>query len=370
MSKSKVISILILSVSLLIVVISIVYMYHLSQLMALEEQKRVHIWADATEQFILAGPDDDIDFYTQIIEDNTSIPVYMVDSAGQILLSRNVDRPVADPTLLHGPIEVRVEDQVQYIYYDDSSLLSQLRYFPYVQLALIVIFLLITMYLVYVQQRSEQDKVWVGLTKETAHQLGTPISSLNAWQELLESKYPEDEMIPEMRHDIDRLRMVADRFGKVGSVPELTMEPLDQLVEKTTRYMRQRMGRRITLDCTTVPAHAMLSASLFSWVLENLIKNAVDASATSISITLTEEGNVYQIDIADNGKGIAGRHPQRVFAPGYTTKKRGWGLGLSLAKRIVEDYHRGHLLLQQTEPGVGTTFRILLKKPEDRTTAA
>lgn len=331
--------------------------------MELEERKRMAVWAEATEAFIAAGPEENIDFYTEIIEDNTTIPVYMLDTGGRVLMTRNVEHPAIDPTQLHGPIPVRIEGSVeQYIYYDDSLLLLQLRYFPYVQLALVVIFVLIAIMLVYTVQHAMQNKVWVGLSKETAHQLGTPISSLNAWQELLEARYPEDEMIPEMRVDVERLRMVAERFSKIGSVPELKMEALDDVVETTVRYMQQRVGRRVMLTCSTVPATVMLNAPLFSWVLENLIKNAADASATNIMLHLTEEGEMFQLDVTDNGKGIDLHRPNRVFEPGYTTKKRGWGLGLSLAKRIVEDYHKGHLVLQQTLVGEGSTFRILLKK--------
>lgn len=368
MSRSKLISILVLVLSLLIVVAGSVYMSHLASRMAEEEQHRINIWAEATEQLILADENTDIDFYTSIIEANTSIPVYMLDADGNILLTRNVKHPSDNPTSLHGPITVHISDEiVQYIYYDDSNLLFQLRYFPYVQFSFLFIFILVAIITLYTLQRSEQDKVWVGLSKETAHQLGTPISSLNAWQELLENTYPDDALIPQMRQDIERLHVVAERFSKVGSVPELRLENLAETTDRSVRYMRTRFGARVQVDFEREDweAEVLLSAPLFSWVLENLMKNAVDAGATEIVLTLTDEGELYQLDVADNGKGIPGRRPNRVFEPGYTTKQRGWGLGLSLSKRIVEDYHRGQLLLHRTEPGRGTTFRILLKKPKD-----
>lgn len=358
----------ILTICLLIVAGIVVYMTHLSREVAREEAQRVAIWAEATERMIQAGDDEDIDFYTEILEQNTSIPVYMVDSAGNILLSRNVSHPVADPRSLSGPIEVRIptdsEDIVQYIYYDESTLLVQLRYFPYVLAFLIITFVAIAIVLIMTQLKAEQNRVWVGLSKETAHQLGTPISSLNGWQELLEMKYPDDTMIPEMRKDISRLTTIADRFGKVGSRPELRDEDIDTVIANTAQYMQTRLGSKIQIEYPRLlsadPLLVKLSDSLFSWVIENLIKNAADAGATSIRLLLTEEGEQLQLDIIDNGHGISGRNPSRVFRPGYTTKRRGWGLGLSLAKRIVEEYHGGRLLIQSTAPGVGTTFRIYL----------
>lgn len=375
MSKSKIISIIVLSFSLFFVLASVIYMDHLSTRMAEEERHRVSIWATATQMLIQAEEGDDIDFISQIIEDNTSIPVYMVDADGHILGTRNVKHPVADPTSLHGPIEMRLApNNVQYIYYDDSNLLFQLRYFPLVQVVLIVIFLVVAFITLFSVLSSEQDKVWVGLSKETAHQLGTPISSLNAWQELLEMKYPNDPMIPEMRRDIERLDTVAARFSKVGSAPVLMPENPGLVLSKTIGYMATRFGKRVLVRASGVEEvaalgdeeqSARLSAALFSWVIENLMKNAVDAGATEIDIRLSDEGERWQIDVTDNGKGIPGRRPNKVFEPGYTTKQRGWGLGLSLSKRIVEDYHRGQLLLQRTEVGVGTTFRVLLKKAKD-----
>lgn len=339
------------------------YLDNLCRQMAQEETKRINIWAEATQRLIDAKEDEDIDFYTTIIEQNTSIPVYMISADGEILLTRNVDVPVADTSLLHGPIVLDVGDQVQYIYYDESRLIRSMRYFPYVMLLLILVFIIALVYVVRSELYAEQNRVWIGLTKETAHQLGTPISSLNGWQELLESTYPNDALIPEIRKDIARLGVIAERFGKVGSVPQLRQEDLGTVVDQTVDYMKLRLGGRVQMVWTQPadPCMIDLSSPLFSWVMENLIKNAVDAGATKIEVTLTEEGECYQVDVMDNGHGISGR-PNRVFNPGFTTKRRGWGLGLSLARRIVEQYHHGILKIQKTEAGIGTTFRILLFK--------
>lgn len=372
------------TILLLIVISSALYMHHLARQMAEEESERVSIWAEAQERFIMADDDEDIDFYTTIIERNNSIPVYMTDSAGNILLSRNVTHPVSEVRRLHGPIQVRIADDLtQYIWYDDSNLLTQLRYFPWVLSALVFVFVIAVVIVLYTSQRAEQNHLWVGLSKETAHQLGTPISSLNAWIELLTTTYPQDTMIPEMRKDIDRLHVIADRFSKVGSEPELKPENLDAIVQTSASYMQTRLGKRIhisypepstmnpepsTLNHT--PYTTLLSAPLFSWVLENIIKNAVDAGATEIGITLSDEGEKYQIEITDNGKGIPSAKQSHIFDPGFTTKQRGWGLGLSLARRIVEQYHHGRLTLvsstllntENPDQPHGTTFRILLNK--------
>lgn len=368
MTQRKTIGISILVMSALVLIASVGYMTHLSKRVGQQEQQRIAIWAGATEQFILAGEDENIDFYTQIIEDNTSIPVYMLDDRGNVLLTRNVEDPVKDPTTLHGPIEVRIaDDNIQYIYYDDSDVLKQLRFFPYVLVVIILIFIVIATWMLLTQQRSDQDKLWVGLSKETAHQLGTPISSLNAWQELLSATYHDNEMIPEMKQDIHRLEVIADRFSKIGSEPELTDANLIALAQDSVQYMRTRLSKRVQISLDTDGVESLtahLSPALFGWVLENMIKNSVDAGATEIQLSIRDQGERYVLDLSDNGKGIEGRNPDRIFRPGYTTKKRGWGLGLSLGKRIVEDYHRGELLLYKTEPGVGTTLRIVLKNPE------
>ncbi|MCQ2331324.1 MAG: ATP-binding protein, partial [Paludibacteraceae bacterium] len=340
-----------------------------------EEQNRVEIWADATHRLITADDTEDLSFYLSIIEANTTIPVYMVDSAGHILDTRNVKKPVDDPRELNGPIELRISDDiVQYIYYDESTLLTRLKFFPYIEFGIIFLFVLIAVVTLFTAQRSEQDRVWVGLSKETAHQLGTPISSLNAWQELLQTKYPEDELIPEMQRDLERLQVIAERFSKVGSEPELKPAELNKVVEQTVNYMRTRVSNKVTINMVHCAFTGVLGSTivnlnnpLFSWVLENLIKNALDAMEGKGTITIAmeqEDENIY-LDITDTGHGIDRRMFRAIFQPGYTSKKRGWGLGLSLSKRIIEDYHGGKLFVKSSEIGVGTTFRIVLKQTEN-----
>lgn len=361
---------LILLVALLIVTAFVLYINHLAHMLRAEEQQRIEIWAGATERLIQAPEGEDLTFCLSIIEANTSIPVYIVDSEGTILESRNVKHPVSDPRTLNGPIELRLsEDNVQYIYYDESFLLTRLKWFPYIEFAIIFLFVLIAVVTLITAQRSEQDRVWVGLSKETAHQLGTPISSLNAWQELLQSRYPQDELIPEMRLDIHRLSVIAERFSKVGSEPELAATDLVPIVQDTVSYMRTRISNKVQLIWQN-PGRAvpvMLNASLFGWVLENLIKNALDAmnGVGTITLLLTEDERQLHLDIADTGRGIDRSLYRAIFQPGYTSKKRGWGLGLSLSKRIIEDYHRGKLFVKTSEVGVGTTFRITLEKAKN-----
>lgn len=358
---------LVLVLSLVIVAASVLFTNNLARQLAQEEQKNVEVWAEATRQLILADEDTDIDFVTSIIENNTTIPVYMVDEDGKILVCRNVEQPVDDPRTLSGPIELRISpNNVQYIYYDESNLLRQLRYVPYIQFALIFIFIAIAVVMMLTAQRSEQNRVWVGLSKETAHQLGTPISSLNAWQELLSERYPNDELIPQMKTDIDRLHTIADRFSKIGSEPELQETDIVQPLRDTINYMRSRVSKKVEI-VAMLPSEEcllMLNVPLFEWVIENLIKNAVDAMSGVGKITIDmqqkEEGEVW-IDISDTGKGMDKHTLRRIFQAGFSTKQRGWGLGLPLSKRIIEEYHGGRLFVKSTKPGGGTTFRIVLK---------
>ncbi len=366
-----------LALTIFFVAASIFYSNFISVRLAEEETKLMEIWAEATRQFIQADENTDIDFVSYIIENNTNIPVYMLDADGNILLTRNVRDTVADPTLLHGPIVVDIdENTTQYIFYDDSYALRHLHIYPYISFGVLALFIIIALVVIYTTQRSEQNRVWVGLTKETAHQLGTPISSLAAWQELLHQRYPDDEYIPQMQLDINRLQAIAERFSKVGSEPELTLQPVFPIIRQTTDYMQARISKKVTLhtecaaDCTEIVTQ--LNAPLFQWVLENLIRNAVDAISGTGDITLRlhRENRTIVLDVTDTGKGIARNSFKRVFRPGYTTKKRGWGLGLSLSKRIIEDYHRGKIFVCQSVQGQGTTFRILLKDAIDNTPAA
>ena len=372
MTNSKKVSVIVLSISLFIVVLSVAYTTWLTHKLSIEEHKKIEIWAEATRQFLLADENTDIDFVTSIIEGNTTIPVYMVDAEGKLIISRNAKDKMPDIESLSGPIEVKISDTItQYIYYDESTLLYQLHYVPYIQFALIFVFIGIAVLIIYVSNRSEQNHVWAGLCKETAHQLGTPISSLNAWEELLSARYPQDEYLPLMRKDIDRLQAVADRFSKVGSKPELVSTDITPIIERAITYMRSRVSDKVELRVESLELRdykVLLNEPLFTWVIENLIKNAVDAmnGRGQITLSLKEDGKNIYLDINDTGKGISKRRWNVIFQPGYTTKQRGWGLGLSLSKRIIEDYHRGKLFVQSSQIGKGPTFRIILEKAVNR----
>jgi len=364
--------------ALVFVVISVIFTNHLARRLAVEESRNMEIWAEATRQLIQADEGTDIDFVSSIIEGNTTIPVYMLDGDGNVLLTRNVRKPVKDPTALYGPIEVDIDERtVQYIYYDESLPLRQLRVLPYIEFGIVLLFVFIAVITIYIGQRSEQDRIWAGLSKETAHQLGTPISSLMAWQELLKSRYPEDGLIPQMQLDIERLNAIADRFSKIGSEPELHAERLAPLLRETVDYMHARTSPRIQMECKmegldAEEAVCRVCAPLFQWVIENLLKNAVDAMDGEGAVTVwmkTNDGRIL-IDVADTGRGIERSLYKRIFMPGFTTKTRGWGLGLSLSKRIIEDYHRGKIFVRQSAPGVGTVFRIVLEESEDGASAA
>ena len=363
---------------MIIVAISVLFTNNLARLLQDEEQKNMSTWAEATRQLILADTDEDIDFVSSIIEKNTTIPVYICDTDGNVLASRNVEDQLSiinyqmSTDNHHGPIELKINDETtQYIYWDDSRLLTRLRIVPYAQFALIFIFIFIAVVVMLTAQRSEQNRLWVGLSKETAHQLGTPISSLNAWQQLLAEEYPKDEYVPLMRRDIERLQTIADRFQKIGSEPELKETDLIPVIINAISYMRTRVSNKVQIDDTSlqgVERVVALNAPLIQWVIENLIKNAVDAMSGAGKITFCVHENEREImlDVTDTGRGIESNAQRRIFDAGYTTKDRGWGLGLPLAKRIVEQYHGGKLLLKHSQVGVGTTFRMILKKPEHR----
>lgn len=361
---------LFLFIALLIVVGSVLFTNNLASRLAEEETKKVEIWAEATRELILADENTDIDFFSTIIEGNTTIPVYMVDREGNVLLTRNVKTPKTydEVVKLAGPIEVRMGDGIeQYIYYEESTLLRALKYFPYIQFGLIFIFIFIAVITLFTAQRSEQNRVWVGLSKETAHQLGTPISSLNAWNELLKSRYPDDDLLPQMDKDINRLQTIAERFSKVGSKPDLESADIVAVVRDSIDYMRSRSSNKVSyvINAEEEPIITDVNKPLFAWVVENLCKNALDAMPSgegTISVNVTTDDTHVNVDFTDTGKGMPKHLYSTVFQPGYTSKKRGWGLGLSLAKRIIEEYHEGRIFVKQSQVGVGTTFRITLKR--------
>ena len=370
----------ILTILLVIVVLSVSFTTRLANKFAEEEYRKIELWAEATRQLIMADENDNIDLILSVMEGNTTIPVYMVDSAHQLLLSRNVREPkhnkeefykqrINDLRLSQEPIVVQVNEEVtQYIYYEDSTLLRRLYWFPYVQLAVIIAFIAIAVIALIMAQRSEQNSLWVGLSKETAHQLGTPISSLNAWNELLKTTYPNDALLPQMDEDIRRLQMIAERFSKIGSQPTLDQQAILPIVHSAMEYMRMRTSNKITYTLQAdTDCQVLVCKPLFEWVIENLCKNAIDSmeGKGDITLSLIVQENKVHLDITDTGKGIDRRHFKTIFKPGYTSKKRGWGLGLSLAKRIIEDYHRGKLFVKQSQIGVGSTFRITLEQAKD-----
>ena len=375
--NSNILSVVITTLLVIVVVVSSLVTSHIVEQFEQEEQKKIELWAEATRQFILAGENENIDLLLQVMEGNTTIPVYMVDTNYNLLLSRNVPEPkrnieqfyakkINELRATQEPIEVRISNNVmQYIYYEQSSTLQWLSFFPYIQLIVMLALAGLAAIALLMVQRSEKNSLWVGLSKETAHQLGTPISSLNAWNELLKSTYPDDPLLPQMDEDIRRLQMIAERFSKIGSQPTLEERELVPIIQSAMEYMRARTSNKIRYELQAeeaADAQAMLCAPLFEWVIENICKNAIDSmeGKGSITICVHNADNRLYIDITDTGKGIDRRKFKRIFQPGYTSKKRGWGLGLSLSKRIIENYHRGKLFVKQSQLGVGTTFRIVL----------
>lgn len=344
-----------------------------------EERNKMEIWAAATSELATMTSDGDIELIFSIIQSNTTIPVIVVDENNEITQYSNISINTTD-TMGYlsrklesfrdngSSIAIDLGDNLtQMLYYEDSILLRQLSYFPYIQLLVLIIFAIIAYVGLISVKRAEQNKVWVGLSKETAHQLGTPISSLMAWIELLKINEGVDQsIVADMDKDVKRLSIIADRFSKIGSVPDKELVYINELLADTCDYMSTRISNKVSLRLH-MPDDAegvMLCRSLVEWVIENLCKNAVDAMGGegAINVTLSSSQKSVYIDVADTGKGIARKDFDNVFKPGYTTKKRGWGLGLTLARRIIQEYHNGLIYVKESEPGVGTTFRIELPK--------
>jgi len=360
-----------------IVIISTLFTNRLAKSLALEEQKKIEIWAEATRQFILADEHTNIDFVLSIIEGNTTIPVIIVDEKDQLLHSRNVVEPQNNVDEFYineikrlkskrEAIEVKIEGANQFIYYDDSLLLKKLYYFPYIQLGVIIVFLFIAFFAFSSTKKAEQNRVWVGLSKETAHQLGTPISSLLAWVDILKSRHEKDKLIDEMAKDVNRLRIIAERFSKIGSAPDLQIVSLNETLASAVQYISNRTSQKVVIECHYTdpnPVFVKLNIPLFEWVIENLCKNSIDAmdGIGRIDIFVSQNENNIILDVKDIGKGIEKKSYKTIFNPGVTTKKRGWGLGLSLAKRIIEEYHDGKIFVKSSEINFGTVFRIQLK---------
>jgi signal transduction histidine kinase len=391
-SKKQKWKLILFFVAVLIGISSLFYTNILVKKLSAEERKSVELWAEATRQFALMNTNTDISFITEVIINNKTIPVIQTDENNRILAARNLD-PVKsrldslnltreeyqrNKKYLYGqlekmsagnePIEIVLsEHHRNYIYYKDSVLLSQLFYYPFIQLGVIFLFILFAYYAFSSSRKAEQNQVWVGMSKETAHQLGTPISSLIAWIEYLRMKDIDAEILNEIDKDLVRLETITERFSKIGSAPVLTRQNIIEVITASVSYIKKRTSDEVIYnlhfsleDEVMVP----LNRALFEWVIENLCKNALDAMDGKgvIDIYLQDNTQILYVDIRDSGKGIPKSKFRTVFNPGYTTKERGWGLGLSLSKRIIENYHLGKIFVKSSDPAIGTVFRIALKR--------
>ena len=368
-----------------IAVASLVVSHFLTRDLEEEERNKVEVWAEAMRSLSHADADADLNLVLKVINENRTIPIVVMDSKRQVQVFRNIslDAKGHEDSLCEVSsigrrlleagryIRIDLDDSIQSDYidvcYDDSNMLHRLEIYPFVQLGIVFVFIIIAIFALLASKRVEQDKLWVGLSKETAHQLGTPISSLMAWSEMLRESYPDDELLPEMDKDVKRLQLIADRFSKIGSLPESIPTSLNEVMSRVVDYMDRRTSREVRM-VSDFPDHDVvvnLNASLFEWVVENLAKNAVDALGGvqgKIVLRVEDAGNKAIVEVSDTGKGIRKKDLDNVFRPGFTTKRRGWGLGLSLARRIVEEYHKGRIYVKSSEVGKGTTFRIELRK--------
>jgi signal transduction histidine kinase len=371
------VKIVLVVMAIVIAVASLLVSHLLVKDLQREERNKMEVWAQAMQTLQEADETTDLALVLSVIQGNKTIPVIVLDSDGQVMDYRNVDirekdsvRYVADygHRMYKAGHFIQIGDSVDYqlVCYDESTLLKRLSQYPYWQLGIVMIFVVVAIFALLSSKRAEQNKVWVGLSKETAHQLGTPISSLMAWVEILKENYPDDDLIPEMNKDVKRLELIAERFSKIGSLPEPVDASMNEVLAHVIDYMDRRTSKKVEIISELPEENVVvkMNASLFEWVIENLCKNAVDAmeGRGRIVLSLHDEGSKVIIEVADNGKGIRKKDLKSVFTPGFTTKKRGWGLGLSLAKRIVEEYHKGRIYVKSSEVGVGTTFRIEMPK--------
>lgn len=405
LDKIKNIKIFLIILALIIAISSLLVSNYLIGDLKKSESQNMEVWAEAMRTLNFADENTDLNLVLKVINGNSYIPVVVFDDEGNIQSHRNLNIKLDNEydsiqSLLKeaarikdkgNSIKMYLNSQDLYLFdsseygdsisfssnenkysnfieicYDESLMLTRLTYYPYIQLLVVVVFVLVALFALFSSMRSEQNKVWVGLSKETAHQLGTPISSLMAWSEVLRENYPDDILIPEMSKDIKRLEVIAERFSKIGSIPEPRTVDVSSLINQVVDYMNHRTSSKVKIvsSLPTTPVCAKIVAPLFEWVIENLCKNAVDAMNGSgvINILMLDKSNSIIIEVTDTGKGIKKTMFKTVFKPGYTTKKRGWGLGLSLVKRIVEDYHNGKIFVKNSEIGKGTTFRIELNK--------
>jgi|TARA_B110000902_G_scaffold249328_1_gene307424 signal transduction histidine kinase len=380
----KVLKVVLLVFAFLIGFFSLWYTNTLVEKLEIQEREKIALWADATRLAVSSDFDENVEFYRSIIAANTTIPVILTDDKGNINGMVNIDSSGKNLSFLQDKIAMMKEQNEpivielyegyrNFIYYENSKLLNQLRIYPYFQLGVIALFLAISYFAFSYSRTSEQNKVWAGMSKETAHQLGTPISSLMGWLDYLREREGDvkvpDKALVEMQHDMDRLGLITERFSKIGSEPSLTVYNLYEVLEESVSYINSRTSQKVEISIKNIDVFQTIDVAvnkpLFAWVVENLCKNAVDAMNGEGAIWFEVSGTgdeVIQFDVVDNGKGISANRHTTIFKPGYTTKKRGWGLGLSLVKRIVENYHRGRIYVQSSEVGKGTRFRIELRK--------
>lgn len=376
------VKILLVSAAIVIAAASLAISHFLVADLENEEKNRMAVWAEAMRTLNNADEKTDLNLVLKVINENNTIPVVVLDSQGNAQVFRNVTLSGADfndslknaallgKTFLRKGRHIKImlnkkNNEYIQVCYDESLMLKRLAAYPLVQLGIVLIFVVVAIFALLSSKKAEQNKVWVGLSKETAHQLGTPISSLMAWIEILKETYPDDDLIPEMNKDVKRLQLIADRFSKIGSLPEPVPSSLNEVLDHVIDYMDRRTSKSIQM-IKVFPQHDIIvkiNASLFEWVIENLSKNAVDAMGGKvgrITLRVEETDKSAVIEVSDTGKGIKRKDLNNVFRPGFTTKERGWGLGLSLAKRIVEEYHNGKIWVKSSEVGKGTTFRIEL----------
>lgn len=370
--------------AILIAVASLLVSRSLTHDLAEQEKSKMQVWAEAMKSLSAADENTDLSLVLKVLDENHTIPVVVLNNEGVVTEYRNIEikarnakdsiafvtsygqQMKASGQVIRISLSKNHHDYID-VCYDDSLMLKRIAVYPYVQLGVVLLFVIVAIFALLTSKRAEQNKVWVGLSKETAHQLGTPISSLMAWSTILKETYPDDELLPEMDKDVKRLQLIADRFSKIGSIPEPVPSCLNDVLIHVVDYMDRRTSKKIEMK-TELPKENVIinmNASLFEWVIENLCKNAVDAMGGKlggITLRLEETDKRAIVEVSDTGKGIKKKDISNVFRPGFTTKKRGWGLGLSLAKRIVEEYHHGKIYVKNSEIGKGTTFRIELRK--------
>ncbi len=365
--------------AVLIGMVSLIYTENLVRKLKIEERKNVELWAEATRLISLPDTSQNVEFLSTIIENNNTVPVILTDESDSIISARNFDsRKIIDYKYLRKELrKIKEENKpivnklvnghFNLIYYKDSIILTMLIFYPYVQLGFIVLFIIVSYLAFSSSRKAEQNQVWVGMSKETAHQLGTPTSSLAGWIEVLQNKYPEISITGELARDVERLEKVTERFSRIGSKPSLTKENIVTIITRTVDYLKSRASSKVKFIYDYSNKNEVLvpvNSALFEWVIENVSKNAIDAMEGSgeITIRIAETEKHALIDFSDTGKGIPKSAFNKIFNPGFTTKQRGWGLGLSLAKRIIEEYHNGKIFVRHSEVGKGSCIRIVMNK--------